>query len=494
MKRDAAIDLLQLHPLDINHLQRSFLSVFAERCFMHLNPATPYFDNWHFALIADRLEQVAKGQCKRLIINVPPRSSKSTLASVAFPAWLLGHYPHMQLICVSYGQDLADKHSEDTRSVMQSEWYRKLFPTRLASLRPALSFLRTSKGGGRRATSVGGTLTGLGADVIIIDDPVKPSDARGAARKSANDWLDNTLLSRLNSKKDGAIVIIMQRLHLDDTVGHVLEHGGWEVVSLPAIAEADEVHRFSCMGFEKEVRRSKGEALHPEREPLEVLAELRKQMGPYEFAGQYQQQPIPEDGGVVKRSWLHFYEAHEKPETFDQIIHSWDTASKATELSDYSVCTVWGLKNGKRYLLDVFRDRLEFPQLKRKVLELNDRDRPQTILIEDQASGIQLIHELREARLYTVKPIKPQGDKIMRIKAQTARIENGEVLFPKEAPWLDTYLAEMTIFPNGRHDDQVDSTSQALGWVATPQAGMGVFEYYRQEAERLHLKRSNNHL
>ena len=488
MKRDAGIDTQALQGLDIHHLQRSFLSVFAERCFMHLNPATPYFDNWHFALIADKLEQVAKGQCKRLIVNVPPRSSKSTLASVAFPAWLLGHYPHMQIICVSYGQDLADKHSEDTRSVMQSSWYLKLFPTRFASQRPALSFLKTSKGGGRRATSVGGTLTGLGADVIIIDDPVKPSDARGAARKSANDWLDNTLLSRLNSKKDGAIVIIMQRLHLDDTVGHVLEHGGWEVVSLPAIAQEDEVHRYCCMGFEQEVRRSKGEALHPEREPLEVLAQLRKQMGPYEFAGQYQQQPIPEDGGVVKHAWLHFYDAHEKPEKFDQIIHSWDTASKATELSDYSVCTVWGLKSGHIYLIDVYRDRLEFPQLKRKLIELYQRDNPQTILVEDQASGIQLIQELQEARIYRVKAIKPQGDKIMRIKAQTARIENGEVLLPKEAPWLDAYLAEMTIFPNGRHDDQVDSTSQALCWITTPQAGMGVFEFYRQEYEKLNRR------
>ncbi len=473
--------------LDIGHLQRAFLNVFAERCFMHLNPATTYWDNWHFALIADCLERVAKGLCKRLIINVPPRSSKSTLASVAFPAWLLGHFPHLQIICVSYGQDLADKHAEDTRSVMLSAWYQKLFSTRLASQRPALSFLKTQEGGGRRATSVGGTLTGLGADIILIDDPIKPSDARGAVRKSANDWLDNTLLSRLNSKKDGAIVIIMQRLHLDDTVGHVLEHGGWEVVSLPAIADQDEVHQFSCMGFPRQVKRKKGEALHPEREPLEVLAQLRKQMGPYEFAGQYQQQPIPEDGGVVKRSWLHFYELYEKPEKFDQIIHSWDTASKATELSDYSVCTVWGLKGNKRYLIDVFRDRLEFPDLKRKVLELNLRDKPQTILVEDQASGIQLIQELKEVRVYTVKPIKPQGDKIMRIKAHTARIENGEVLFPMEAPWLDVYLAEMTIFPNGRHDDQVDSTSQALEWMGTPMPWAGLFEYYRQDAARLNV-------
>ena len=322
-------------------LRRLHLALFAERCFAHLNPGTPYIHNWHLDLIADRLERVARGEIKRLIINVPPRSMKSITASVAFPAWVLGHAPNKSLICVSYSQELSDKHAEDTRTIMQSSWYQALFPTRLSSKRPSLSFLKTFQGGGRRATSVGGTLTGLGADIILIDDPLKPGDARGAARKSANDWLDNTLLSRLNNKKEGAIVIIMQRLHLDDTVGHVLQHGGWDVVTLPAIAIEDERFSFqNWVGMQKHARKP-GDVLQPEREPLEVLEALRKQM------------------------------------------------------------------------------------------------------------------------------------------------ESGVVLFPHEASWLDVYIAEMTVFPNVRNDDQVDSTSQALGWMALPQQKIGMLVYCQQEMEKL---------
>jgi predicted phage terminase large subunit-like protein len=193
----------------------------------------------------------------------------------------------------------------------------------------------------------------------------------------------------------------------------------------------------------------------------------------------------------VKHSWLHRYELQDKPLKFEQIIHSWDTASKATELSDFSVCTVWGVLDKRIYLLEVFRERLEFPDLKRKVIDLYRRDNPQTILIEDQASGIQLIQELKEQRIYCVKAVKTQTDKVMRLKGQTARIENGEVLFPKEAPWLDAYIAEITVFPNGRNDDQVDSTSQALEWINTAPTNTGLIEYYRIEVEKM---RSGGHL
>jgi predicted phage terminase large subunit-like protein len=270
----------------------------------------------------------------------------------------------------------------------------------------------------------------------------------------------------------------------------VSQHGGWEVINLPAIAQEEEKFNYLTWREQATHVRKAGQVLQPKREPLEVLEMLRKQMGSYEFAGQYLQQPIPEDGGIVKLSWLHRYSPEQKLQKFDQIVHSWDTASKATELSDYSVCTVWGLANKRIYLIDVIRERLEFPNLKRKVIELYRRDNPKTILIEDQASGIQLIQELKEQSIYCVKAVKTQTDKVMRLKGQTARIENGEVLFPNEATWLDTYIAEMTVFPNGRNDDQVDSTSQALEWINTPTPNSGLLEYYRQEAEK--LKRGQN--
>ena len=224
----------------------------------------------------------------------------------------------------------------------------------------------TTKGGVRLATSVGGVLTGRGADFIIIDDPLKPDDALSEAqRRSTNNWYDNTLVSRLNDKRTGCIILIMQRLHEDDLVGHVLEHGDWKVLRFPAIAEEKETHTIR-LPFGRSYRyiRPIGDPLHPEREPLEVLHGLREVLGEYNFAGQYQQAPAPLDGGVIKSGWFKSYTDQTVPPKFSQIFQSWDTANKANELSDYSVCTTWGYLDKKLYLLHVLRKKLEYPELK----------------------------------------------------------------------------------------------------------------------------------
>ena len=463
---------------------RGSLMAFVERSFMHLSPSIPFASNWHLELIAAKLEAVLDGRIKRLIVNVPPRSLKSVIASVAFVAWALGHRPTMQVICASYGQDLADKHADDCRNLMMSQWYARTFPTRLRGARPAVSDLRTTAGGGRFATSVGGVLTGLGGDLIVIDDPLKPDEAVSeTTRNAANAWIDNTVMSRFNDKRLGAMVIIMQRLHLDDVVGHVQEHGDWEVVSLPAIAEVDEVHTFDTLMGPQTVTRRAGEVLHPEREPIELLEGLRRTMGEYDFSGQYQQAPVPQGGGMVKRDWLHFYEPHELPVKFDQIVQSWDTANKETELADYSVCTTWGITKTHRFLLDVRRERLNYPNLKRAVAEQIERFKPQVVLIEDKASGTQLIQELRQSGVSIVKEIKPKGDKTMRMHAQTAAFEGGFVKLPRRAAWLDAYVLELTTFPRSRHDDQVDSTAQALAWIVEFGSEPGIIAYYREMCE-----------
>lgn len=281
-------------------LLRQDLSSFIYQCFIELNPATPYLHNWHIDLIASRLADVLEGKTTRLIINVPPRSLKSVIASVSFVAWALGHHPSLQLICASYGQDLADKLALDCRRIMQSEWYQRLFGVQLVGGRPSVADFRTTASGGRFATSVGGVLTGRGGDIIIIDDPLKPDGAMSdAERQSANDWFDHTVMSRLNDKRTGAIVIIMQRLHLDDLVGHVLEQGDWEVLSLPAIAEAEQRFVIKSILGERKVVRNAGDLLHPQREPLDVLEKVRATLGEYNFAGQYQQSPAPRGGGIV---------------------------------------------------------------------------------------------------------------------------------------------------------------------------------------------------
>src|SRR5215813_13052827 len=283
-----------LTPAEYPMFLRQDFSTFAARCFYDLNPQTELAMNWHLEVIAAKLTAVRRGAIRRLVINLPPRSLKSLMASIAFPAWCLGHNPSAQILCVSYAQDLADKLARDCRSIMMRPWYQRLFLTRLAPHRHAVQEFITTRQGYRLATSTGGVLTGRGADFILIDDPLKPEEALSKAlRLACNEWFLNTLYSRLNDERSGAIVIIMQRLHEDDLVGYVLAQESWEVLSFPAIAEADEAHQVETIWGPRCFRRRQGEALHPDREPLETLERIRRTIGEYNFAGQFQQSPAP---------------------------------------------------------------------------------------------------------------------------------------------------------------------------------------------------------
>jgi len=415
---------------------RNDFTFFTARCFHELNPQARLAMNWHLLVIAEKLAAVRQGKIRRLIINLPPRHLKSLFASIAFPAWCLGHDPSAQILCVSYAQDLADKFARDCRSIMMSPWYRRIFPTRLAL-----------------------------SEVL---------------RRAANEWYNHTLYSRMNDKRHGAIVIIMQRLHEDDLVGHVLAQEEWEVLRFPAIAETEEVHQIETIWGQESFRRRRGEALQPDREPLETLDGIRRTIGPYNFAGQYQQSPAPLGGGLVKAEWFKRYRENDWPEPFERIVQSWDTANKATELSDFSVCTTWGVKGKHLFLIGLFRRRLEYPELKRAVRDQQNLFGANEVLIEDKASGTQLIQELIAEGCHGVTRYQPTCDKIMRMHTQTAMIENGFVHIPETAPWLAEYLHEMTVFPRGKYDDQVDSTAQFLDWFKRPFPGQNIFEIYRQ--------------
>jgi predicted phage terminase large subunit-like protein len=457
----------EITPAEYKVILQNDLMTFTERSFRELNPETSFSSSPHLEVMVSKLEQCRQGKLRRLIINLPPRSLKSHSISVAFAAWLLGHRPETQIICASYGQDLADKHARDCRTLMSSNFYQSLFSrARLSPEKQSVSEFVTTRQGFRLSTSVGGVLTGRGADFIILDDPLKPDDAMSEPkRKSVNDWYDNTLSSRLNSKENGVIIIVMQRLHQDDLVGHVLEQHGWEVLSFPAIAEADETFAIENIFGQQTFSRKLGEALHSERESLQTLQSIRGNMGIYNFSSQYQQCPIPVGGAMVKLDWLRYYEPGTEPSAFGHVLQSWDTANKSGELNDFSVCTTWGVHQKKHYyLLDVFRRRLDFPGLKKAVREQDRLYRPRTILIEDRASGTQLIQDLKTEGLYRIKPYLPpsSSDKVMRLHAQTAVFESGRVLLPKNATWLPEYLKELAAFPGSKHDDQVDSTTQAL--------------------------------
>ena len=478
---------MKLTPNEYRALVRSDFYAFIERSFYELNPTTRFLPNWHLEMIAAELEACRRGQTKRLIVSVPPRSLKSLCASVAFPAWLLGHDSSAQIICASYGQELANKLSSDCRNLLASSFYQDLFSTRLSTQRQALQELTTTRNGFRMATSVGGVLTGRGADFIIIDDPLKPDEALSdSQRKTCNDWFDHTLYSRLNNKRDGCIILIMQRLHEDDLVGHVLGVEPWKVIRFPAIAEENETHVIQTPYGTRRFERRAGEALHPEREPLDILNHLREALGEYNFAAQYLQAPAPLGGGLIKAEWFKTYTAADVPKKFEMILQSWDTANKPTELSDFSVCSTWGVNEKHLYLLQVIRKRLGYPDLKRAVREQAEVFGPQTILIEDRASGTQLIQELISEGLYAVKKYEPTDDKITRMNYVSNMIENGLVHLPEKACWLAEYLHELTTFPNGKNDDQADSTSQALDWFKNSgQAVYGLNEYYKREAEKI---------
>jgi hypothetical protein len=273
------------------YLLKHDVRTFIERSFYELNPQTHFEANWHIDVIAAKLEQCWRGKIRRLIVNLPPRSLKSHAISVALSAWLHGHCPAAQIICASYGQDLAEKHARDCRTLMSSAFYKNCFPTRLLPERLSVNDFMTTSLGFRMATSVGGVLTGRGGDFLIIDDPLKPEALSETRRKAVNDWFDNTLLSRLNNKETGTIIIVMQRLHQDDLVGHVLERGDWEVLNFAAIAEEDEDHVVETILGTQSFTRKAGEALHPQRESLESLRRTRENIGEYYFQSQYNSRP-----------------------------------------------------------------------------------------------------------------------------------------------------------------------------------------------------------
>jgi predicted phage terminase large subunit-like protein len=463
---------------------RSDFNAFIERSFYELNPTTPFLPNWHIEVIAAELEACRRGETQRLIITIPPRMLKSHCASIAFPAWLLGHNPSAQIIVASYAQELSNKLSGDSRALISAPFYRDLFSTRLSSQRQALQEFATTKNGFRMATSVGGVLTGRGADFIIVDDPLKPDEAlSGTQRKTVNEWFTHSLYSRLNDKRHGCIILIMQRLHEDDLVGHVLGLEPWKVIRFPAIAQEDETHVIQTPYGTRRFDRRAGEALHPEREPLEILGHIRETLGEYHFAGQYQQAPAPLGGGLVKTAWFKTYTAADLPEKFEMILQSWDTGNKPTELSDYSVCTTWAAKEKRLYLLNVYRKRIGYPDLKRAVRDQALAFGPKIILIEDKASGTQLIQELINEGIHEIQKYEPKMEKIMRMHSVTSTIENGFVHLPDKAAWLGEYLLELTTFPNGKYDDQADSTSQALDWFKNDFANLvyGVLDLARKQ-------------
>lgn len=449
-----------------NALMRESLSAFTQKTFHTVDPGANYLHNWHIDLIAEYLEACKRREIKRLIINIPPRYLKSISVSVAWPAWLLGNDPTTRIMAASYSKELSLRHSTDCRLVLKSEWYQEAFrKTILVDDQDTKAKFVTTERGMRYATSVGGTATGEGADYLIVDDPINPMEAASdVQRKNANTWFDQTFSSRLNDKLNGVIVVVMQRLHANDLSGHLLEKGGWEHLSIPAVAETKTVHDFGRI----KVTREAGDILHPAREDEAAIQRQKIAMGSYGFAGQYQQRPAPAEGGIFKAAWLKRYK--HRQEIYEKIVQSWDTAIKASEINDPSACLTFGVRKDGYDLLQVLTRRVEYPELKNLVQRQAEEWGANAVLIEDKASGQQLLQDLKRSTTLPLIAMQAKHDKVTRASTVSAMVEAGRLSLPEQASWLTDFEAELLTFPNAAHDDCVDALTHFLAWIRDKQS------------------------
>jgi predicted phage terminase large subunit-like protein len=445
--------------LALQALLANNLTAFTEFAFGVVRPGVPLKRNWHLDAVTYKLSQLAKGYTRRLIITLPPRSLKSLCTSVALPAWFLGHYPWERVVVVSYSDFLSRTHANDFRRVVNHPLYQATFPAMRLD-RDTDREITTTERGKRIATSIDGTLTGLGGNLIIIDDPIKLGDAMSdAVRERVNEWYRSTLLSRGDDKSETRIVIVMQRVHQNDLAGYQQEHGGFEVLNLPAIATKTDTYD---LGLSRTYTRLQGELLHPAHESVDTLIELKREMGPIAFSAQYQQAPIPPGGTIIKRKWLKTYEQLNWRQG-DRIVMSWDIALSEMETGDYAACVVLLIREEVFFVLEVVRGRFPFEALKAKIIELKkQRYQVSTLLIEESPISLGLIQSLRE-RSINVKTYKPDTDKRARLINQSDLFAGGSVRLPQRASWLEEFVAELLAFP-GRHDDQVDALTQGLAW------------------------------
>jgi predicted phage terminase large subunit-like protein len=441
----------------VNMRLKEDLISFLKRGFEELNPTSIYIHNWHIDEICENLVEVYLTNKKRLIINMPPRYLKSMSISVCFTAWILGLNPSKRIIVASYSQSLATKHSLDTKKIIQSHWYKELFPdTQIVRGQNEKNKFVTTKGGFRFATSSGGTLTGEGGDILIVDDPHKPSTINSKKqREKVLDWFENTFISRLDNKKTGGIIIVMQRLHEEDLVGTILKRDAskWSLLNLKAISEEEERHR--KYGF----------PLHEKRENLHDLLMLKKEMGEREFNAQYQQNPNSLMYSIFKRKWFKTIGKYKILPT-DIIVISVDSASKTFSYSDFTALSVWCIKGEEDIILiDLIRDKVEFGDLLLLVKKAISKYKPKFVIIEDKSSGIALAQELkRDISEVEIVAFKVKYEKIVRFLSIITYFERGFIKINKNLHLLEEFQNEIMMFPNAKYDDMVDSIVNFLTW------------------------------
>ena len=441
---------------------------FVKRAWPAIEP-NPLVPGWHIEAICDHLEAVSRKQIRNLIINVPPRHTKSLLVSVLWPAWEWGPFNHPQTrwLCMSYSSDLSIRDSVKCRTLIQSKWYRDRWGTlfQLQGDQNAKERYNNSRGGQRIASSVGGVGTGEGGDRLVVDDANNIKDVVSAvSRRSTNDWWDSVMPTRLNDPKSGAKVLIAQRSHSDDLIGHIKATSSEDYTWLVLPAEFEPSTQCSTrLGF-TDPRTEENELLWPDRYGRKEIDQLKHDLGAYAYAAQFQQRPSPIGGGILKRHWWRYYTERPKPSDFDFIFQSWDMAFKDLRSSDYVCGQVWGVKDANRTLLDEVHDRLDFVKTLEAVRRLTMRW-PKAVLklVEDKANGTAVINMLKD-EISGLVAWNPEGSKESRAFAVSPEVESGNVCLPCSSicPWIDEWVEELAAFPNGSHDDRVDAFTQAM--------------------------------
>lgn len=447
------------HEMDDRDRLKTDFASFVKKCFATVDPGAVYKHNWHIDLMCEYLEACRRKEIKRLIINVPPRTLKSNVCTIAWPAWILGHDPRERILCASFSHGLSYDHSIACREVIQSEWYQHIFPkTQLSKDQNEKGKFITTERGLRMATSSQASKIGEGANYLIGDDLMNAEQAISKTEAvNINGWTGRSFLTRFNDPENGVCVIVAQRLGQNDTTGFLLEQGGWEHLCLPARNDGEK--KYFVMGKFHHVW-PENELLFEKRLPDHVLEQKRRELGNTMYAGQYMQKPAPEGGAILMREWWNVWD---KPQPeWEMVVQSWDTAFKEGEENDFSVCETWGINNGGRgmaCLLDTYRAKVGFPELKKRALELYRRgdgvNPADYVLIEDKASGQSLIQELKKMGL-PIKPVKVRGDKVQRAHAAAPVLEAGNIYY------IDKFanqivLEEAELFPNGKNDDTVDA-------------------------------------
>ncbi len=452
------------------------LAEFAKQAWPILHPGRKLVWSWHYDYLCEHLVLVKRRELRRLIINVPPRTLKSTFVTIIFPVWTWLTEPSHHFLTASYNLALSTEHSAQRRRLLQSMWFRNLWGNLFQltdDCNRTEQFMNT-RGGQMIATSVGATAWGRGCDTAIVDDPVSAEQALSDAERTyANNWMGGTLRSRLNDPATGAIILVMQRLHELDLTGYLLEHeaGIWKLIRMPLEAEEHEKWVFPISG--RIVERETGDILMPERFTPAAVEELRSQR--LVFAGQYQQRPAPAEGNYIRRGDVRYFggvdprtgQPDEKlPTSFDMKIISVDCSYKNTATSDYVAIGVIGVKGRKKFVLNVINKRLDVAAT---VAEITNQWKLHhyvwAVLVEDAANGAAVV-QLLQANLSRIVAITPQGGKVSRMHAAAVGWQAGDWYVDRNAGWAEPFIEQLLMFPNARHDDQVDMMSQAAVWLS----------------------------